>query len=348
VQLEINGIAISVPAGTTILEAVKGSGIEIPNLCYDKDLTAVGACRLCVVKVEGFRNLPAACSTAVQEGMRVLTEDNEVVEARKTILELMLANHPNDCMTCERTGNCRLQDYCYIYGIKSSPFSGEKKEFPIDSVNHLIERDHNKCILCGKCVRVCSEVQVINATEFTDRGFYTKVTTPFDKPLDTDYCRFCGQCIEMCPTGALINKQIKGTRPWEIKKVRTTCPFCGTGCNFDLNIKDGKVIGVSANENSPVNGRALCVKGRFHTDLIYSPDRVTKPLIREKGVLKETTWEKALNYVAENLSRIKAEYGPDSIAALSSARCTIEDNYIMQKFMRAVVGTNNVDHCART
>ncbi len=348
VQLEINGRKISVPEGTTILEAAQSCGIEIPNLCYDKDLTAAGACRLCVVKVEGFRNLPSSCTTKVQEGMKVFTEDPEVIDARKTILELMLANHPNDCMTCEKTGNCRLQDYCYKYGIKSSPFIGERKDFPIDSVNHLIERDQNKCILCGKCVRVCSEIQVTNAIELTDRGFYTKVTTPFDKPLDIDYCRFCGQCIEMCPTGALINKQIKGTRPWEVEKVRTTCPFCGTGCNFDLNVKDGKVIGVTANENSPVNGRSMCVKGRFHTDFIYSPERITKPLIRENGELKETTWEKALDYIAEKLSSIKQEHGADSIAALSSARCTNEDNFVMQKFMRAVIGTNNVDHCART
>ncbi|ADG83079.1 NADH:ubiquinone oxidoreductase, subunit G, iron-sulfur binding protein [Thermincola potens JR] len=348
VKLTIDGQPVTVPAGTSILEAAKSIGIDIPNFCYDKDLTVAGACRMCVVEVAGYRNLAAACATAVAEGMVVQTESERVVEARRVLLELLLANHPRDCMVCEKTGDCRLQDYCYRYGVKESPFQGERKQYAIDSENHLIERDQNKCILCGKCVRVCHEVQVTAAVDFVGRGFNTRVTTPFDLPLSLDICRFCGQCISVCPTGALVNKQMKGVRPWEVKKVRTTCPFCGTGCNFDLNVKDNKIIGVTPNPEAPVNGRSLCVKGRFHSDLVHSPDRITKPLIKKNGEFVEASWDEALNLVAAKFKEIKERDGGDAIAALSSARCTNEDNWVMQKFMRAVIGTNNVDHCART
>lgn len=348
VNLTIDEQRITVPKGTTVLEAAKLLGIDIPNFCYDKDLTIAGACRMCVVEIEGARNLPAACATPAAEGMVVRTESEKVVNTRKVILELLLANHPQDCMTCEKMGDCRLQDYCYRYGVKESSFKGERKRYELDTENHLLERDPNKCILCGKCVRVCQEVQVTSAVDFVGRGFHTKVTTAFDLPLNLDVCRFCGQCEGVCPTGALISKQTKGHRPWEVKKVRTTCPFCGTGCNFDLNVRNGKVIGVTPNPEAPVNGRSLCVKGRFHSDLINSPERMTKPLIRKNGEFVEASWEEALALVSEKLKDIKETNGGDSIAALSSARCTNEDNYIMQKFMRAAVGTNNVDHCART
>lgn len=332
----------------SILAAAQSAGIDIPTFCYDKDLTIDASCRICVVEVEGYRNLPPACATEVAEGMVIFTESEQVVEARKMVLDLLLANHPTDCMICEKTGDCRLQDYSYRYGVKETSFVGERKKFEIDSENHLIERDQEKCILCGKCVRVCAEVQVTHAVDFADRGFNTKVTTPFDLPLGLDHCRFCGQCVGVCPTGALVNKQLKGIRPWEVEKVRTTCPFCGTGCNFDLNIKDDKVVGVTPNPEAPVNGRSLCVKGRFHGDMINSPNRITTPLIKKDGEFVEASWEEALSLVAERLTDIKEREGSDAIAALSSARCTNEENFVMQKFMRAVIGTHSVDHCART
>lgn len=348
VNLKINGIDVSVAAGTTVLEAARSINIDIPNFCYDKDLTASGSCRMCLVEIEGFRNLPVSCSTEVSEGMVVWTETEKVVKHRKMILELLLANHPEDCLTCEKTGACKLQDYCYRYDVKRPSITGERKNIPIDDENHLIRRDQNKCILCGKCVKVCAEVQVTNAIDFVNRGFDTVVTTASDAPLSIENCRFCGQCVDMCPTGALINKQMIGTRPWEVKKVKTTCPFCGVGCNFDLNVKNGKIVGVTGNPDSIVNGRAMCVKGRYHTDLIYSPDRITTPLIRKNGEFVEATWDEALSLVASKFKEIKAKDGGDAIAALSSARCTNEENWVMQKFMRAAIGTNNVDHCART
>lgn len=348
VTLTIDGRQVTVPEGTTILEAAQSLGIDIPTFCYDKDLTLAASCRICVVEVEGFRNLPTACSTAVTEGMVVHTESAKVVEARRMILELLLADHPQDCLTCDKTGNCRLQDYCYRYDVKDSPFPGNKNRYEIDDSNHLIQRNPNKCILCGKCVRVCHEVQVTGAIDFVNRGYDTIVTTPYDVPLNLDICRFCGQCVDICPTGALVNKQLKGSRPWQVTKVRTTCPFCGVGCNFDLNVKNGKVVGVTSTPEAPVNGRSMCVKGRFHTDLIYNPNRITTPLIKRNGVWEEATWDEALNLVAQKFREIKEREGADALAALSSARCTNEENFVMQKFMRATIGTNNVDHCART
>lgn len=348
VTLTINGKEITVKEGTFILEAARQNGIDIPTLCYDEELSIFGGCRLCIVEIEGSNKLVTSCSTLAKDGMVVYTESERVVKVRKDILDLLYSNHPKDCLTCEKTGECGLQDLCYRYGVKDGTYKGEVKNYAIDSLNPVMERDQSKCILCGKCVRVCSEIQVTNAIDFSERGFDAKIATGFDKPIDHKNCRLCGQCISMCPTGALINKQLKGTRPWEVSKVRTTCPFCGTGCNFDLNVKKGKVVGVTPNPESPVNGRSLCVKGRYHIDFINSPDRITKPLIKKNGEFVESTWDEAMELVVSNIKKAKEKYGPDSIAGLSSARCTNEDNFVFQKMMRVAIGTNNVDHCART
>lgn len=349
VTFTLNGKVVSAEEGTTILEAAKENGVDIPHLCYDKNLSAFGGCRLCVVEVEGARTLIASCTNEVREGMVVQTESENVVNVRKDIIDLLLANHPEDCLTCEQTGNCKLQDYAYRYGIKRTSYNkGAKKKYEIESLNPVMERDQSKCILCGKCVRVCKEVQVTGTIDFINRGFDTKIATAYDSPISTENCRLCGQCISVCPTGAITNKQLKGTRPWEVTKVRTTCPFCGVGCNFDLNVKNGKVVGVTPNPDSPVNGTSICVKGRYHTDMISNPDRLKKPLAKKNGEFVEISWDEALHAVAEKLNETKAKYGPDAIAGLSSARCTNEENYLFQKMMRVAVGTNSVDHCART
>lgn len=348
VTFTMNGRKIMAEEGTYILDAARENGIDIPNLCYDKGLAPFGGCRLCLVEIEGSKKLVASCSVKVKEGMVVYTESEKVVKVRKDILDLLLSNHPVDCLTCDKVGKCKLQDYAYRYGIGKGSYKGEKKNYAIDTLNPVMERDQNKCVLCGKCVRVCKEVQITNAIDFSGRGFNTKITTGFDQPIDYENCRLCGQCISVCPTGALINKQLKGVRPWEVKKVTTTCPFCGTGCNFDLNVKDGKVVGVTPNPDAPVNGTSICVKGRYHTDFINNPDRITKPLVKKDGEFVESTWEEAMTLVVDNFKKIKEEYGPNSIAGLSSARCTNEDNFVFQKMMRAAIGTNNVDHCART
>lgn len=349
VQLQIDGKTVLASAKSTILEACRKNGISVPTLCHAPELTNWGACRLCMVEVEGMRNLATACTMEVQQGMVVRTSTPEIREARRTILELILANHDIDCLTCEKMGNCDLSRYAYEYQVKGNTFQGEKRCSDPDDSNPFIFRDMNKCILCGKCVRACAEIQVNNVLDYSKRGFETQVSPAFNLPYGDSDCVFCGSCLAVCPVGALTEKQMIGKgRPWEIKKVRTTCPYCGTGCNFDLNVKDGKVIGVTSSLDAPVNGRALCVKGRFGYDTIHSPNRLQAPLIRKDGELVEADWDEALNLIAEKFTTIKAENGPDSLGALSSARCINEDNYLMQKLMRAVIGTNNIDHCART
>lgn len=348
VDLTIDGRRVSVHRGSTILAAARELGIDIPTLCHDERLTPAAACRLCVVEVVGNPALVPACATEAAPGMVLFTESSAVVEARRTILDLLLSDHPLDCLTCEQAGECRLQQYCYRYGIQASSFDGERRELPIDSENDLLERDMNKCILCGKCVRVCQEVQVTNAIDFAGRGFQTRVSSSFGRPLDISFCRLCGQCIDVCPTGALTNKQLKGVRPWERTEVRTTCPFCGVGCTFNLNVAGGKVIGVSAAPDGAVNRGALCVKGRYHTDIIESPDRVATPLIKRDGAFEQATWDEALDLAARRLLEIKARHGADALGVLSSARCTNEENYLLQRLTRAGLNTNSIDHCART
>lgn len=347
VTLTIDGIQVTVPKGATVLDAAEKAGIFIPTFCHDPELSKPGACRICVVEIPGMRNLPASCVTEATEGMVVNTASPAVLEARKTILELLLDNHPEDCLTCSKNGECRLQDYSYLYGVRAGAFKGEKHQYPIEEDNPFIVRDMNKCILCGKCIRMCAEVQGNNIIDFAYRGFNTKVAPAMDTPYSESDCVFCGNCVSVCPVGALSEKGMIGKgRRWEMKKVTTTCPYCGTGCTFDLNVKDGKVVGVTSTDGD-VNGRALCVKGRFGYGFIHHPDRLKTPLIRKDGKLVEASWPEAIKLVAEKLGAAKEKHGPDAVAVLSSARCTNEENYLMNKLARAVIGTNNIDHCAR-
>jgi len=349
IKLIINGKEVEAPAGSTVLQAADIAGISIPRLCYDPDLSPMGACRLCVVEVEGNRLLPAACVTPVMKGMIVQTESPAVIEARKTILELLVANHPLDCMTCDKLGDCKLADLCYMYNVKDSSFKGEKHDYAIDDSNPFIIRDLNKCVLCGACVRACEEMTGKDNLSYLKRGFNRKATTAGDVPYIESDCVFCGQCVAVCPTGALTEKTMAGkARRWDIERVQTTCPFCGTGCSFDLAVKDKKVIGVLSNPNAPVNGRSLCVKGRFGWDFIYNEKRLKTPLIKRNGKFEEASWDEAFDLIARKFNENKAKNGPDSFAALSSARCTNEESFLVQKFTRAYLGTNNVDHCART
>jgi len=347
ITLTINNLQVSVPKGTKVLDAARQAGIFIPTFCHDPELTRFGACRMCIVEIPGMRNLPASCVTEATEGMVVHTDSPAVIEARQTILELKLANHPMDCLTCGKNGDCSLQDYAYMYGVKTDFFQGEKHNFPLEDDNPFIVRDMNKCILCGKCVRACAEIQGNNIVEFAYRGFDAKVTPAMDMPLSGSECVFCGNCVAVCPVGALQEKVLRTTvRTWEVKKVKTTCPYCGTGCNFELNVKDNKVVGITSCDGD-VNGRALCVKGRFGYGFIHHPERLTSPLIKKDGQLVEASWEEAIDLVAQKLGDVKKQFGPDALAVLSSARCTNEENYLIQKLTRAVFGTNNIDHCAR-
>ncbi|UNC90830.1 formate dehydrogenase subunit alpha [Candidatus Contubernalis alkaliaceticus] len=347
IKLTINGQPVETTVGTTILEAARQAKIDIPTFCHDPQLVGTGACRICVVEVENMKNLPASCVAPVYDGMVVHTESERVVQARKANLNLLLANHPLDCLTCEKNGTCKLQDYCYRYNVKNTDFIGEKKNLPRETSNPFYERDMNKCILCGKCARICHEINGAGAIDYANRGFNSTISTAFDEPLENSTCVFCGMCVDICPVGALTSKiGLGAARAWEVKKVKTTCPYCGTGCSFYLHVKEDKIVDVSPNYESPVNRGNLCVKGRFGWDFVHSPERLTKPLIKKDGKLVESTWEEALSFVADRIKDTIKSHGPDAIAGISSARCTNEDNYLLQKLFR-MLGTNNIDHCAR-
>jgi len=348
-KVTIDGMEVEAKRGETILELAKRIGIHIPTLCYHPRLPIAGACRVCVVEVEGARSLVASCAFPIeQDGMVIKTNTERVMAARRMVVELLLASGDHNCLLCESNGNCELQDLVYEMKIERPRFPIESPGHPLDDSNPMILRDLNKCILCGRCVRACNEVQVNRVIDFGYRGTRTKIVTAADSNYDESNCYFCGECVQVCPVGALVERKARfAGRPWQVKKVPTTCTYCGTGCTLDLNIVDGRVVKVTGNEDGVVNRGSLCVKGRFGYDFIHHEDRLTKPLIKENGGFREASWDEALTLVAKRFAEIKAKYGPDSIAALSSARCTNEENYLMQKFMRAVIGTNNIDHCAR-
>lgn len=346
INLKINGRPVQVEKGATILEAAKKIGIDIPTFCHDPRLRADGACRICTVEVEGINKLPTACTTPAEEGMSVLTESPVVVEARKEILQLILSKHPLDCLTCEKSGACKLQDLCYKYEIKEPAYIAPTTHYPIDDSNPFYYSEPDKCISCGLCVRVCNELQNTKAISMVERGVSTKVSPPFGMPLGDSECVSCGNCVSVCPVGALMPKAMEKFRYWETKKVRTTCSYCGVGCQMDLLVKNDKVVEVQP-AMGPSNEGLLCVKGKFAFDFVNHPDRLRKPLVRKNGVLEEVEWEEAFDLVVNKIKETKEQFGPDSIAAFSSARALNEENYLMMKLMRAAIGTNNVDHCAR-
>lgn len=349
ITLNVNGTLVKGMKGRTVLEICRENGIHVPTLCYHPKMPPYGGCRLCIVEIENMRGLPPSCTTPATNGMIVHTHTDRLKRVRKTVLELLLAYGDHNCLLCEKNGECELQELVYEYGIETPRYKADFKPLPIDRSNASIIRDHNKCVLCGRCVRGCLDVQVNGVIDVAGRGSDSYVATFNNRPLVDSGCAFCGECVSVCPTGALTYKQarFKG-RPWDLRKVRTTCSYCGVGCQLELNVKGGKIVKVTSSDEIPgPNNGSLCVKGRFGWDFIEHPDRLTKPLIRARGGFRETSWDEALNYVATRLNEIKAKDGPDALAFYSSARTTNEENYLMNKLARVVVGTNNIDHCAR-
>jgi len=362
VNLTINQKKVQAQEGQTILQAARANRIDIPTLCFHKDLSPTGNCRICMVDVAGQRFLQAACVTTVAEGMSIDTHSERVMRSRKLNLELMLANHPQDCLTCDVSGECELQDLAYEYKINVPAWGLKGSRYVPDSdPNPFIRVDMNRCILCRRCVLACAEIQGRNVWGVANRGFEEQIVAGAGTTMLEARCESCGQCVAYCPTGALSNKLNYGAgRAHQVRKVMTTCSYCGVGCQFDLLVKGDKVIGVSSNPNAPVNGMALCVKGRYGYDYIHHPDRLLAPQVRRyllEGREKsrqgrdwewvQVDWQVALQLTAQKLDSTRKSFGADAIGILTSAKCTNEENYLMNKFARQVIGTNNIDHCAR-
>jgi len=352
----IDGHQTEVPEGTTILEAARQEGIKIPTLCHYPGLNPMGHCRMCLVEVEGVDLPVTACDTGVREGMTIFTQTPRVKNLRRGILELMVAAHPvNGCYTCDRSGNCEFQDLVFEEGLTGCSYQAPTYSYPVNQDNPFIVRDYEKCILCGRCIQVCREVTNRGVLDLVNAGFQAKATTAVDG-VETDSrtagCIYCGQCVQVCPVGAISERNRHyQVREWEMRQKSSICSYCGVGCNLELNTADGKIAKVMGKDNRAVNEGWLCVKGRFGYDYLYHQDRLTTPLIRDgakgSGKFREASWEEALAYAAEGLKAARDNYSPDAVGVITSAKCTNEENYLIQKFARAVIGTNNIDHCAR-
>ncbi len=348
ITLTIDGREVTGGKGQTILEIALANGISIPYLCYHPKVSKTGACRLCIVRVNGTM-LKTSCTEPAGDGMTIVTDDEEIAAIRRGLLELLLAEGDHNCLYCDANGACELQALCFMYGVEPSGADFPKHRRDVDYVTSAgLKRNENRCVLCGRCVKACAEVQLMNVWNFTGRGSHAHLTSDMNDAIGESSCVQCGTCVQMCPTGALTFQEVLGRgQAWELEKESSICIYCGVGCKIDFyKNKEGKLVKALGNDDGPNRGH-LCVKGRFGFDFVQGDKRITKPLIRKNGKLEESSWEEALGLVASKLSDIKAKSGPDSIMAFSSAKCTNEENYLMQKFMRAVIGTNNVDHCAR-
>jgi NADH-quinone oxidoreductase subunit G len=341
IKLTIDGKVVEVQPGSTILDAANAAGARVPTLCHDNKLHPFGACRICLVEVEGTpRKFTPSCTTPAADNMVVRTTSPAIIEIRRTVLELLLIKHPLDCPVCDKAGECSLQDLVHEYGLATPRFDAEKGYLPPDYESPVVERNISRCILCGKCVRICDEQNAVAEWAFTRRGTKARISTDFDRPLD---CEFCGECVEICPVGALTTRQFKyKARSWNLAKSPSVCNYCGCGCPINYETRDGRTVRVS-----PLRDNYLCAKGRFGWDAVHSEDRLAMPKVRQGDKLVDTTWEEALNIVATNLNVIKNKQGADAIGGLGSTRTTNEEAYVFQKFMRTVVGTNNVDMLGR-
>jgi len=352
ITITVNGKEIECNRGDTYYEAITPHKIGIPTLCHDPELKPSGACRICVIEIEGAKALMPACSTPVSAGAVVHTNSERVREARQAIVELLLTSHPLNCIVCEKSGACKLQQlaYAYVPEERLSKFIGERPKSKLSEINEFFSLNYEACIRCGLCVRVVDEIQICGVLALENRGFELYPSAGFGHTFEEAGCVACGNCVAVCPVGALISHSMKGAgRAFDMKTTTTTCVYCGVGCQLDLvvNPETNKIAYVNSNRTNVVNGLSLCVKGRYGWDFVNHKERINSPLIKKNGKFAETSWEEALDLVEQKLKQIKNETGPDSLAFLTSAKCTNEENYLMQKLARAGIGTNNVDHCAR-
>ena len=375
--ITINDNDFTFQSGDTILSVAKRNNIEIPTLCYLKNTTPTGTCNICVVEIKDSPDLVTACTTPASNDIKVYTESQKVINSRKDTIKSLLYSGNHNCAirdfdTCDWTefqlqvikedktddlcpvwGNCELQDLAYKYQVTTRKEPLSECKYPTERANPFIIRDFSRCILCGKCVKACREIQVNNAIDFgykkSDSKEITKIIAGNDVTLKDSDCVFCGECVQVCPVGALVaDKIFIKQRFTKLEKTRTTCSYCGVGCQMDVYTQNNKIIDIQGGDNElPPNNASLCVKGRFGFDFVASPERLTTPLIKKDGKFEKATWDEALELVASKLNSIKDEFGPDSQGVFTSARITNEENYIAQKFARAVLKTNNIDHCAR-
>lgn len=371
--ITINENSLAFEPGETILSIAQRNKINIPTLCHLKNTIPTHTCKICLVEIKGNPELVEACATEAAIGMVVLSESPRVVEARRENISRMLASGNHNCAIrdfdtvdwtsfqlgvlkeegkedlCPVWGDCELQDLAYRYQVKTKGMPLNGCQYETERVNPFIIRDFSRCILCGRCVKACCEIQVNNAIEFGYGGKDLKIIANNDAVLKDSDCVFCGECLQTCPVGALIpDKTFRDDRFKDTHTVRTTCSFCGVGCQMDLFVQDNQIVKIDgADVDLPPNNASLCVKGRFGFDFVGSKERLTRPLIKKDGKQVTASWDEALTLVAQKFTNIKKDFGSDSLGVLTSARVTNEDNYIAQKFTRAVLKTNNIDHCAR-
>jgi len=342
VKLRIDGIEAKVEKGKTILEAAQSIGLRIPTLCHDRRLIPFGACRICLVQQEGKSELLPSCFTPAKEGMKITTRSPEILESRRLQLQLILLNHPMVCPRCEKEGECALQTLVYEYGVEETILPWERITFPVDRLSPLLQRDPNRCILCGRCVRICDEVQGVAELSFAKRGIKTTIDTDFHRALD---CEFCGQCLDTCPVGAITSDRFDPrTKAWELKETTTPCPYCSCGCRLVIGSKDGEIKRVFCDSGNGPNDGNLCVRGRFGWDFIDHQERISHPLLKVNGALSEVSWEEALRFVALGFQGIREQYGPQAIAGIASSRLTNEEYHLFQKLFREAIGTHQIDH----
>ena len=350
-KLTIDGTPCAAPEGATVLEAARAAGIHIPSLCHHPRTGPAAKCRACVVHIEGMRPFQTACSVPARDGMVVRTDAPDLRAAQRLVIDLALASGRHDCLSCERCGSCELQDEAYRLGIET-PTCAAPPEQPRDDSSESIRMDPSRCIKCGRCVAACNQLVQHEVLDFGGRGEGMRVICDEDVPMGASGCVRCGECAQVCPTGALVFKPGIGQgRSWELRKTRTICPYCGVGCNLDVVSTAGDrilyALGTETDWRDLPNQGMLCVKGRFGLDFVNHPERLRAPMVRRDGVLVETGWDEALDAAARGLGAARRDFGPRALGCLSSAKVTNEENYAMMRFARGVLGSNNIDHCAR-
>ncbi|HEY7445529.1 MAG TPA: 2Fe-2S iron-sulfur cluster-binding protein, partial [Vicinamibacterales bacterium] len=344
VSLEIDGVAVTVPEGTSIMRAAGLAGCQVPKLCATDTLKSFGSCRLCLVEIDGRRGYPASCTTPVADGLKVRTQSPKLLQLRRGVMELYISDHPLDCVSCPANGHCELQDMAEALDITETRYGLNGKNHqnvPTDISNPYFSFDPSLCIVCSRCVRACDEIQGTFALTIQGRGFASQVAASQNEPFMQSECVSCGQCVEACPTAALSEKSVVKFGTAE-RSVTTTCAYCGVGCSFEAEVRGDQVVRMAPNRDGHANHGHACVKGRFAFGYATHPDRALKPMVRARitDPWREVTWEEAITHAAREFRRLQAQYGKYSIGGITSSRCTNEETFLVQKLVRAAFGNN--------